>query len=146
MAIKRKNRFHAGVEASSMTDIMFFLLLFFLIISTLSNPNVIKVPLPNSKPTGSTNKQHLTLTINMQDGKELYYLDKELIITLPKSGPERVEKLEILENRLKEETAVRMDQTVVIRPARDAEVQLLIDVLQIGLRNQLKFLIATNPG
>ena len=54
MAIKRNRRFHAEVATSALSDIMFFLLLFFLIISTLANPNVIKVPLPESKANEKT--------------------------------------------------------------------------------------------
>ena len=131
MAIKRKRRFHAGVETSSMSDIMFFLLLFFLIISTLANPNVIKIPLPESKPTGTTNKQHLTLSITKE---KQFFLDKEQV-EFDQLGP-----------KLKELTTRNMDQTVVVRPAKDVEVQVLIDVLQVGLANQLKFVIATQPG
>ena len=62
MAIKRNRRFHAEVHASSMSDIMFFLLLFFLIISTLANPNVIKMTLPKSKINEKTNKQLITIS------------------------------------------------------------------------------------
>ncbi|MFN5982831.1 MAG: ExbD/TolR family protein [Fluviicola sp.] len=131
MAIKRKRRFHAGVETSSMSDIMFFLLLFFLIISTLANPNVIKIPLPESKPTDQTNKQHLTLSITKE---KQFFLDKEQV-EFDQLGP-----------KLKQLTTERMDQTVVVRPAKDVEVQVLIDVLQVGLANQLKFVIATQPG
>ncbi|MFZ4800138.1 MAG: biopolymer transporter ExbD, partial [Bacteroidia bacterium] len=46
MKLRRKKRFEAEVATSSLNDIMFFLLLFFLIISTIANPNVIKVLLP----------------------------------------------------------------------------------------------------
>lgn len=53
MALKRNKRFHAEVATSALSDIMFFLLLFFLIISTLANPNVIKMDLP--KPAEKIN-------------------------------------------------------------------------------------------
>lgn len=131
MAIKRKRRFHAGVESSSMSDIMFFLLLFFLIISTLANPNIIQVPLPDANDTGQTTKQHLSLTVT-SDKK--YYLDKEEV------SPEN------LEVRLLEETKLRKDETVVLRPAYDLDVQELIDLLQLGLKHRLKFVIATKAG
>jgi len=131
MAIKRKKRFHAGVESSSMSDIMFFLLLFFLIISTLANPNVIKVPLPDAKETMNKEGSHLTLTVT-SDKK--YYLDKEEVT------PEN------LEVRLLQETKLRKDETVVLRPAYDLDVQELIDLLQLGLKHQLKFVIATKAG
>lgn len=131
MAIIRKKRFHAGVESSSMSDIMFFLLLFFLIISTLANPNVIKVPLPDAKETDTKVGSHLTLTVT-SDKK--YYLDKEEVT------PEN------LEVRLLQETKLRKDETVVLRPAYDLDVQELIDLLQLGLKHQLKFVIATKAG
>jgi biopolymer transport protein ExbD len=53
MKLRRKKSFEAEVATSSLNDIMFFLLLFFLIISTIANPNVIKVLLPKAliKPT-----------------------------------------------------------------------------------------------
>ncbi|MFZ1635501.1 MAG: biopolymer transporter ExbD, partial [Chitinophagales bacterium] len=43
MKIGRKRHFEAEVFSASMNDIMFFLMLFFLIISTLANPNVIRI-------------------------------------------------------------------------------------------------------
>ena len=131
MAIKRKKRFHAGVESSSMSDIMFFLLLFFLIISTLANPNVIKVPLPDAKETDTRVGSHLTLTVTSE---KRYYLDKEEV------APQD------LEVRLLQETKLRKDETVVLRPAYDLDVQELIDLLQLGLKHQLKFVIATKAG
>lgn len=131
MAIKRKKRFHAGVESSSMSDIMFFLLLFFLIISTLANPNVIKVPLPDAKETDTKVGSHLTLTVTSD---KHYFLDKEEV------APEN------LEVRLLQETKLRNDETVVLRPAYDLNVQELIDLLQMGLKHQLKFVIATKAG
>ena len=76
MAIKRKRRFHAEVATSSLSDIMFFLLLFFLIISTLANPNVIKMTLPKAKSNEKTNKQYISLSVT-EDKK--FYLDKQPI-------------------------------------------------------------------
>ncbi len=131
MSIRKKNRFQAGMETSSMSDIMFFLLLFFLIISTLANPNVIKVPLPSANQTDQTAGQHLTLTVTSD---KLYYLDQEQV------------PLENLETRLLEETKLRKDNIVVLRPANDLKVQDLVDLLQMGLKNQLKILISTKQG
>jgi biopolymer transport protein ExbD len=131
MIVRKKSRFHAGMETSSMSDIMFFLLLFFLIISTLANPNVIKVPLPSANQTDQTAGQHLTLTVTKE---KRYYLDQEEV------------SIENLETRLKEEVLLRKDETVVLRPDKDLVVQDLIDILQMGLKNQVKMLISTQAG
>jgi biopolymer transport protein ExbD len=128
MAIKRNKRFHMEVATSALSDIMFFLLLFFLIISTLANPNVIKVPLPESKTNTKTNKQHLSLTVT-KDKK--YYLDKQEVA------------FDKLEAALVAKTNELKDNTVVLRIPYDSPVQDLVDLLRIGMDNNLKVIIAT---
>ena len=128
--IKRNRRFHAEVATSSLSDIMFFLLLFFLIISTLANPNVIKMTLPKSKTSDKTNKQFITLSVT-EDKK--FYLDKQLV------------PFESLETSLMTIIGTQKDQTVIVRIPFNLQVQDLVDVLQIGVKNNLKFVIATSP-
>ena len=130
MSIKRKRRFHAEVATSSLSDIMFFLLLFFLIISTLANPNVIKMTLPKAQANEKTNKQFISLSIT-EDKK--FYIDKEPVT------------FEALESTLMSKMNGEKDQTVVVRIPFNLQVQDLVDVLQIGVRNNLKFVIATSP-
>ena len=130
MSIKRKRRFHAEVATSSLSDIMFFLLLFFLIISTLANPNVIKMTLPKAQANEKTNKQFISLSVT--DDKK-FYIDKEPVA------------FESLESTLMSKMNATKDQTVVVRIPFNLQVQDLVDVLQIGVRNNLKFVIATSP-
>jgi biopolymer transport protein ExbD len=130
MAIKRNKRFHAEVATSSLSDIMFFLLLFFLIISTLANPNVIRMTLPKSKTNEKTNKQLITLSVT-EDKK--FFVDKEEV------------GFDGLEAKLMSKMSPAKDQTVVIRIPSTMQVQDLVDVLEIGVRNKLKFVIATSP-
>ncbi len=130
MAIKRNKRFHAEVATSSLSDIMFFLLLFFLIISTLANPNVIRMTLPKSKTNEKTNKQLITISVT-EDKR--FFLDKEEV------------DFGQLEDRLLSQIDPAKQQTVVIRIPFNLQVQDLVDVLQIGVKNKLKFVIATSP-
>ena len=130
MSIKRKRRFHAEVATSSLSDIMFFLLLFFLIISTLANPNVIKMTLPKAQANEKTNKQFISLSVT--ENKK-FYIDKEPVT------------FEALESTLMSKMNGTKDQTVVVRIPFNLQVQDLVDVLQIGVRNNLKFVIATSP-
>ncbi len=131
MAIKRNKRFHAEVATSSLSDIMFFLLLFFLIISTLANPNVIRMTLPKSKTNEKTNKQLITLSVT-EDKR--FFIDKEEV------------DFGQLEDKLLSKMAPEKQQTVVIRIPATMQVQNLVDVLQIGVKNKLKFVIATSPN
>jgi biopolymer transport protein ExbD len=76
MKLKRKKAFEAEVFTTSLNDIMFFLLLFFLIISTLSNPNVIKILLPRAQSSQAMNKAQINLSVT-EDKK--YFIDQKQI-------------------------------------------------------------------
>ena len=129
--VKRNKRFHAEVATSSLSDIMFFLLLFFLIISTLANPNVIKMTLPKSKNNEKTKNQQISLSVT-EDKR--FYLDKQEV------------PFDQLESTLMAQMGSDKDQTVVVRIPFNLQVQDLVDVLQIGVKNKLKFVIATNAS
>lgn len=131
MAIKRKRRFHPEVHASAMSDIMFFLFLFFLIISTLANPNVIKLTLPKAESNESTQKDHLTLSVTPE---KAYYLNKDQVA------------FESLEQELIARTQATGDKTVVIRIPADLQVQDLVDLMQLGVKLRLNFVIATSKN
>jgi biopolymer transport protein ExbD len=130
MPIKRNKRFHAEVATSSLSDIMFFLLLFFLIISTLANPNVIRMTLPKSKTNEKTNKQLITISVTEE---KRFFVDKQEVT------------FDNLETTLLSKMSPSKDLTVVIRIPFNMQVQDLVDVLQIGVKNKLKFVIATSP-
>ncbi len=128
MRLRRNKRFQTEVATTALNDIMFFLLLFFLIISTLANPNVIKLALPKSEANDTTNKQHISLSVT-EDKR--YFIDKH----------------EVSFENIEEELRLQVDpnlQTVVIRIPYDLQVQDLVDLLQIGVRLNLKFVIATD--
>ena len=130
MAIRRNKRFHVEIAKDALSDIMFFLLLFFLIISTLANPNVIKMDLPKADAPEKTSQKHLTLSVTKDEG---FFIDKEPVA------------FEDLENVLLAKTAELGNTTVVVRIPFNMQVQDLVDVLQIGVKNKLKFVIATSP-
>ncbi|HLA54612.1 MAG TPA: biopolymer transporter ExbD [Flavobacterium sp.] len=129
MAIKRNKRFHPEIPTSSLSDIMFFLFLFFLIISTLANPNVIKLTLPKAQSNETTNKDHLSLSVTED---KIYYLDKQPVA------------FDALEQALLEKTTASNDKTVVIRIPADLKVQDLVDLMQMGVKLRLNFVIATS--
>ena len=128
MAIKRIRRFHPEIPTSSLSDIMFFLFLFFLIISTLANPNVIKLTLPKAESNETTNKDHISISLT-EDGR--YFLNKQ---EMP---------FDQLEQALFNETTMRNDKVVVVRLPADNKVQDLVDLMQMGVKLKLNFVIAT---
>ena len=129
MNIRRNKRFTPEVSTSSLNDIMFFLLLFFLIISTLSNPNVIKILLPTADAAQNINKQQVSLTIT-PDKK--YFIDQTEINTNE------------LEQALVKSTQGIESPTIVVRIANNLNVQDLVDVLEIGAKLDIKMVMATD--
>jgi biopolymer transport protein ExbD len=128
MKIRRKSRFAPEVFTHSLNDIMFFLLLFFLIISTMSNPNVIKLMLPKASATQQMYKKQITLSI---DDKKAYFIDKE---------PVPFDRLEV---ELQNLFANVEEKTIVLRVDKNLAVQDLVDVLEIGAKNDIKMVMAT---
>jgi biopolymer transport protein ExbD len=129
MIIKRKRHFKAEVSTSSLNDIMFFLLLFFLIVSSLANPNVIKLLLPNSKSAQNLNKQQITISITKD---KRYFIDNRQI------------SFGDIEPLLKSRIGSLQEPTVILRLENTLTVQDLVDVLEIGNRLKVKMLMATN--
>ncbi len=128
MNLKRKNAFRAEVATSSLNDIMFFLLLFFLIISTVTNPNVIKVLLPKSKAGQTLNKQSISLTVT--ENKHYYINQKEVPFAQ-------------LEPELLKAVAGIGEPTIVIHLPKNLTIQDLVDVMQIGAKHKVKMVLAT---
>lgn len=128
MAIKRNKRFHPEIPTSSLSDIMFFLFLFFLIISTLANPNVIKLTLPKATSNETTNKDHISISVTED---QRYFLNKQEI------------PFDELEQAVFNETTMRNDKVVVVRVPAENKVQDLVDLMQMGVKLKLNFVIAT---
>lgn len=75
MNIRKRNRTHGEIHAGTLNDLLFILLFFFLIVSTLANPNVVKVNNPKgSKDTKA--KQNIVISINKE---QKIYLGQRLI-------------------------------------------------------------------
>ena len=128
MRLRRQSRLHSEMKADSMSDIMFFLMLFFLIISTMANPNVIKLMLPKANASEQIAKQPITLSVKED---KTYYLNTTQV------------PLEGLENALTAALANNEDKTVVLRVAQNLTVQDLVDVMSLGAKLKLKMVLST---
>ncbi len=128
MKLKRTKHFQPEVSTTSLNDIMFFLLLFFLIISTLSNPNVIKILLPKAQTVQNLNKQQISVTVSEE---KKYYIDQKEV------------PIEQLKPQLQVATKDIESPIVVLRFSPKLNVQDLVDVMQIGTELNVKMVLAT---
>lgn len=128
----RQSRIKHGAEVNthSLNDIMFFLLLFFLIVSTMISPSVVKLNLPSAKKTQTVDKQPINLEIS-QDMR--YYL----------AGKEV--DFDNLESAIQAAIVNKTEPTIVLRLDKELTVQQLVDVLEIGNKLKVKMILATRP-
>ena len=127
---KRTRRISAEVHTSAMNDIMFFLLLFFLIASTVTNPNVIKLLLPKSSSGQSISKKTITVTVT----KDLrYFVDKKEV------------KITDLSAALSGYKKLADELTIVLHVDRTVAIQDVVEVMDISQKLNIKLVLATEP-
>jgi biopolymer transport protein ExbD len=127
---KRHQRVSAEVHTSAMNDIMFFLLLFFLIASTITNPNVIKLLLPKSSSGQAVSKKTISVTI-----------DKNLKYTVNNKSV----KVEDLQTTLMGFKNVATELTIVLSVDRTVAIQDVVQVMDIAQKLNIKLVLATEP-
>ncbi|MFL5765368.1 MAG: ExbD/TolR family protein [Bacteroidia bacterium] len=135
MKIKRRHREGAEVSTESMNDIMFFLLLFFLIVSTLANPNVLKLNLPSSENHGIVDTKPIIIEV---DANRQYVIDHT-----PISFTQLEDALKIRVAALK---TLGKEPNVILRFDSSLTIQDLADVMQIGYGLGVKMMLATKPS
>ena len=126
--LRRNTDQSAEVFTGSLNDIMFFLMLFFIIASTLLNPSMIKVTLPNSQNSQSIHQKEIHLTVT-QDLR--YYVNNTQV------------PYENLEAQLKSELDQNPGAFVILRMDNVLTVQKLVDILSLGNKLNTKMTIAT---
>lgn len=132
MNLKKNKGEHAEVAAEAMNDIMFFLMLFFLIVSTLANPNVIKLAVPNSKKDikALNTRDPLILTVTKDGDGVLYEIDSR-----------EVKKAD-LETRLGIAVKEMTNPQVILKVKDDITIQELVDVLSLGEKMKIKMVFS----
>jgi biopolymer transport protein ExbD len=133
MALKKRNRVEATFAMSSMTDLIFLLLLFFVMASTMSAPNDIKVNLPQSRANTTTQQVVAKVTIdNIGD----YY------VALTGQAPEKIaeEELEMYLSNIQQQDSTMY---VALHADQDVEYRKVVHVLDIANQHKMKIVIAT---
>ena len=127
MALRSKNKVSAAFSMSSMTDIVFLLLIFFMLTSTLVTTNALDLVLPNSTAQ-TVKKQRVSVSIN--ENFE-YFIDKEAV------------ELKYIEVQLIDKLAGQDEQVVVLRVDKSVPIEYAVEVMDIAYRNKFKIVLAT---
>ena len=129
MSLKSRNKVSPNFNMSSMTDIVFLLLIFFMLTSTLVSPNALKLLLPNSKAR-TLEKQ--TLSVSITPEIQFYIEDRQI-------------PLENLEQELKLELAGQQEPAIVLHADKTVAIEHAVQIMDIAYRNKYKIVLATNP-
>lgn len=127
MALKRSNKIESSFSMSSMTDIIFLLLIFFMLTSTLVHPNALKLLLPQSANQTSA-KPQTSVSIT----KDLRYYVESKRVTYEELEPTLQNKLGTNEDMY---IALHVDETVPMKE--------VVKVMNIAKKNKYKLILAT---
>ncbi|MEE4255518.1 MAG: biopolymer transporter ExbD [Bacteroidales bacterium] len=135
MAIQTRNKRKADFSTASMSDLVFLLLIFFMLTSTLVAPNAIKLLLPSSN-SKTMAKQTVTVYIN---DRYQYFVNEN-----------RVSELQ-LQDRIDSKIAGQIDASVVLRSDKSVPVQYVVNVIDAvnninrKYNTKHKVILATKP-
>jgi len=130
MGLRSRNKVSANFNMSSMTDIVFLLLIFFMLTSTLVSPNALKLLLPSSKAK-TLEKQTISISIT----KDIdFYINENKVTS---ANIEQELKL-LIKNEKEPAIILHTDKTVAI--------EYVVKVMDIAYRNKYKIVLATTPN
>ena len=128
MKLKRGNKISPEFSMSSMTDIVFLLLIFFML--TANSPNALDLLLPKAKGK-STNTQNVSVTIN----RDLdYFVNNQQI-----NGA-------YIEIELKKALEGKENPTIILRAEESVAIKEAVNVMDIANRNNYKVILAVRPN
>ncbi len=129
MNIRSRNKVQAEFNMSSLTDIIFLLLIFFMLTSTLVSINAMKLILPTSD-VKVTDKRSVAISIT----KDLeYYVDRQKVSVSEIKG--------VLRDKLQNQA----EPTVVLNAEKSVPIENVVQVMNIGYEMKLNMILATQP-
>ena len=133
MSLKKRNKVEAGFAMSSMTDLIFLLLLFFVMASTMSSPNDIKINLPQARAKTTTKQVVAKVSI---DNLGNYF------VALGKQKPVQIasEDLEMYLTGVQQQDSAMY---IALHADQDIAYKEVVHVLDIANQHKMKIVIAT---
>ncbi len=127
MALKRTSKISSSFSMSSMTDIVFLLLIFFMLTSTLVHPNALKLLLPQSANQTSAKPQtSVSITKDLR-----YYVESRRV------------KYEELEPTLQAKLGANDDMYIALHVDENVPMKEVVKVMNIAKKNKYKLILAT---
>lgn len=136
MAIKQRVKPESGFSMASMTDIVFLLLIFFLVTSTLINPNALKLLLPKST-NQIQSKQQVSVSIKHYQSSNTF--------TYHINGNSKPIPFNEVEPELQTLLQEMEEPVFSIYSDRTVPIEQIVNLMNIAKRNNYKVILATSP-
>lgn len=133
MALQSRNKINAAFSMASMTDIVFLLLIFFMVTSTLIAPNALKLLLPQSNSQTSANPITSISIRDMNDGTYQYAVGTIVC---------DISEIELL---LRKELIGQEDPFVSLHVDQTIPMEQVVKVMNIAKDNRYRLILATRP-
>ena len=133
MAIKKRNQISAAFSMSSMTDIVFLLLIFFMVTSTLIAPNALKLLLPQSN--NQTQAKPLT-TISITEDLKYFINENGKLVQV---------RFNEIEPFLQRTIAPEDEIYISLHADKTVPIEEVVKIMNIARRNKYKMILATSP-
>jgi biopolymer transport protein ExbD len=130
MNLRSSNKVKAEAGMASMTDLVFLLLLFFVIMATMASTQL-PVNLPSSTSGGTSSPSPVNVGITKENK---FFLE---------DNPNQYLSLEELEDRLRPMMAREKDATVRLHADRESDVEFSVQVLALAKQNEWKIVLVT---
>lgn len=130
MGLRSTHKVDAGFSMSSMTDLVFLLLIFFIIVSTLVSPYALPVDLPKS---ANQTKEKPKVAVRIDAEKEFMVNDRV------------VDPLSLEQELITEMNKVGVNEAIVLRVDQRVPTGITVSVLDIAKRNKWRIILATKP-
>lgn len=136
MALKRRAKVESNFSMSSMSDIVFLMLIFFLVTSTLVSPNALKLLLPKSSNQVSSRPEvSISIKHYLQSNTFSYHINGNNV-------PVPLSEIEgLVQNELKNVE----DPTISLHVDRTVPMEQVVNIMNIAKRNQYRIILATAP-
>ena len=129
MNLRGRNKVSPEFSMSSMTDIVFLLLIFFMLTSPVITPEALDLILPKAKGK-TTNQQNVSVSITKE--LQVYINDERISISA-------------LESTLKSRLSGIENPTIILRAEEGVPIEKAVNVMDIANRNRYKIVLAVKP-
>ncbi len=129
MGIKTRNKINPSFSMSSLTDIIFLLLIFFMLTSTLIAPNALNLVLPSSNIQSPVSN---TMSVEI-DSKKQYAVDGKKV------------QLNQIANLVQKRVASDKDMTIILNADKSVPIENVVEIMNIANDLKVKLVLATQP-